>query len=158
MIDLKEFLFNQLKVIRSNTINAVKELSESQADSVPEGFNNNIRWNLGHVYLVQERFAFGFIPEPILMPDGFTDLFGRDTKPSEWKVQPPTLPELIQLLEDQTSRIQEKLNNRLDEVVAKPFTMPSGLTLKTIGEFLTFSMYHEGMHVQTIKMLKRFSA
>lgn len=157
-MNLKEFLFNQLKVIRSNTINEVKELSESQADSVPEGFNNNIRWNLGHVYLVQERFAFGFSQEPMLMPDGFADLFGRDTRPSEWKVQPPTLPELIQLLENQTSRIEEKLINRLDEVVAKPFTMPSGLVLKTIGEFLTFSMYHEGMHVQTIKILKRFGA
>ena len=154
---MRKFLFDQLKVIRSNTLNSVKQLSESQADSVPEGFNNNIRWNLGHVYLVQERFAFGFAQEPMLMPQGFTDLFGRDTRPSEWKVQPPTLPDLIQLLEDQTSRIEEKLSNRLDEAVVKPFAMPSGLTLRTIGEFLTFSMYHEGMHVQTIKMLKRFS-
>lgn len=153
---MREFLFNQLKVIRSNTLNAVKEVSESQADSVPEGFNNNIRWNLGHVYLVQEKFAFGFIPEPLPMPEGFTELFGRGTKPSEWKVQLPTLLELIKLLEDQTSLIKEKLDNRLDEVVANPFKMPSGLTLKTIGEFLTFSMYHEGMHVQTIKMLKKF--
>ena len=152
---MRRFLFDQLKVIRNNTINAVKELSESQADSVPEGFNNNIRWNLGHVYVVQERFAFGFIKEP-LMPEGFTELFGRDSKPSEWKVQPPTLPELIKLLEDQTGRIEEKLSNRLDEVVEKPYAMPSGLTLKTTGEFLTFSMYHEGMHIQSIKMLKRF--
>ena len=155
---MREFLFNQLKVIRSNTINAVKEISESQADSVPEGFNNNIRWNLGHVYLVQEKFAFGFISEPMQIPEGFTELFGRDTKPSDWKVQPPTLPELIKLLEDQTSRIKEKLDNRLAEVVANPFNMPSGLTLKTIGEFLIFSMYHEGQHVQTIKMLKKFSS
>lgn len=155
---MKEFLFNQLKVIRSNTVNTVKELSEKQVDLIPEGFNNNIRWNLGHVYLVQERFAFGFAQEPMLMPDEFTDLFGRDTKPSEWKLQPPTLPELIQLLENQTIRIKEKLNNRLAEEVKNPFIMPSGLTLKTIGEFLTFSMYHEGMHVQTIKMIKKFSS
>lgn len=155
---MRDFLFNQLKVIRSNTIDAVKELSESQADLVPKGFNNNIRWNLGHVYLVQERFAFGFTKEPMQLPDEFTELFGRDTKPSEWKVQPPTLPELIRLLEDQTIRIKEKLNDRLDETVANPLAMPSGLTLKTLGEFLIFSMYHEGMHVQTIKMLKRFSA
>jgi len=155
---LRKFLFNQLKVIRSNTINVVKEVSEGQADLVPEGFNNNIRWNLGHVYLAQEQFAFGFISEPMRMPDGFAELFGRDTKPSEWKIQPPTLLELIKLLADQTSRIKEVLDNRLAEVVANPFKMPSGITLKTIGEFLTFSMYHEGMHVQTIKMLKKFSA
>lgn len=154
---MREFLFNQLKVIRTNTLTAVKEVSEMQADSVPAGFNNNIRWNLGHIYLVQELFAFAFIPEPMEMPKGFTELFGRDTKPCDWKIQPPTLLELIELLEAQTSRIKEKLDTRLTEVVAKPFNMPSGLTLNTIGEFLTFSMYHEGMHVQTIKMLKKFS-
>ncbi|TGE38114.1 DinB family protein [Desulfosporosinus fructosivorans] len=156
---MREFLFNQLKVIRSNTINAVKELNESQSDSVPVGFNNNIRWNLGHIYLVQEHFAFGFTQEQkqMIVPDGFKDLFWLGTKPSEWKVHPPTLPELIQVLQDQTNRIEEKLNNRLEETVAKPFTMPSGLTLKTIGEFLTFSMYHEGRHFEIIKMLNRFS-
>ena len=155
---MQEFIFDQLKIIRSNTVNEAKELSESQADLVPEGFNNNIRWNLGHVYLVQEKFAFGFTEEPMQLPEGFPELFGGKTKPSDWKEQPPSLPELITMLEDQTSRIKEKLCARLNEVVAKPLNMPSGLTLKTIGEFLTFSMYHEGMHVQTIKMLKRFSA
>ncbi len=155
---MREFLFDQLKIIRNNTINAVKELSQNQAVEVPEGFNNSILWNLGHIYLVQERFAFGFAQDPMELPDGFTDLFAGGTKPSDWKVQPPTLSELIQLLEDQTSRISEKLNNRLAEAISNPLTLSSGLTLKTIGEFLTFSMYHEGMHVQTIKMLKKFSA
>jgi uncharacterized damage-inducible protein DinB len=154
---MKDFLFNQLRVIRNNTLSAVKELSENQADVVPAGFNNNIRWNLGHIYLVQERFAFGFTEEPMEVPDNFNELFGKDTRPAEWKVQPPTLNELIRILEDQTKRIEDKLSNRLEEAVAKPWTMPTGLTLKTIGEFLTFSMYHEGMHVQTIKFLKKFS-
>ena len=155
---MQNFIFDQLKIIRSNTVNEAKGLSESQADLVPEGFNNNIRWNLGHVYLVQEKFAFGFTDEPMQLPDGFAELFGGKTKPSDWKVQPPSLPELVKMLEDQTSRIKEKLSDRLNEVVAKPLNMPSGLTLKTIGEFLAFSMYHEGQHVQTIKMLKRFTA
>ena len=154
---MKDFLFNQLRVIRNNTLSAVKALSENQADVVPAGFNNNIRWNLGHIYLVQERFAFGFTEEPMEVPDNFNELFGKDTRPAEWKVQPPTLNELIRILEDQTKRIEDKLSNRLEEAVAKPWTMPTGLTLKTIGEFLTFSMYHEGMHVQTIKFLKKFS-
>jgi len=47
---LREFLFDQLKIIRNNTINAVKELSQNQAVEVPEGFNNSILWNLGHIY------------------------------------------------------------------------------------------------------------
>jgi uncharacterized damage-inducible protein DinB len=155
---MSEYLFDQLKVVRNNTINAVKDLSESQLDKIPTGFNNNIRWNLGHVYLVQERFAFGFTEIPMQVPAGFNELFGKDTKPSDWKIKPPSLTELIQLLEDQNNRLMDKLSTRLDDNLDKPWTMPSGLTLKTVREFLTFSMYHEGMHVQTIKILNRFSA
>lgn len=157
MLSLKDFLFNQLRVIRNNTLSSVKDLSEEQANIVPQGFNNNIRWNLGHIYLVQERFAFGFTKEPMQVPENFNELFGKDTKPSDWKIQAPTLPELTQLLDDQTKRIEAKLSDRLGELVEKPWTMPSGLTLKAIGEFLTFSMYHEGMHVQAIKFLRRFT-
>ncbi|AFM39133.1 hypothetical protein Desaci_0016 [Desulfosporosinus acidiphilus SJ4] len=155
---MSEYLFDQLKVVRNNTLNAVKGLSENQVDKIPAGFNNNIRWNLGHIYLVQERFAFGFTEIPMLLPEGFLGLFGKDTKPSDWTIQPPSLNELIKLLEDQTDRIQEAFKERLDEVLAAPWTMPSGLTLKTVREFLTFSMYHEGMHVQAIKFLHRFGS
>ena len=154
---MKNFLFDQLEVVRGNTIKAVNGISENQANYIPEGFNNNILWNLGHIYLVQEKFAFNFIPEPMHVPDGFTELFDRGSKPSEWKLQPPTLTEMVNILEDQTKRIKKVLAERLEEVVANPFVMPTGLTLKTVEEFLTFSMYHEGMHVQTIRILEKLS-
>lgn len=76
------------------------------------------------------------------------------TKPAEWAVKPPELPELIKMLKNQPARISEKLANRLDEVAAKPFKIP-GLNLTTIGEKISFNLYHEGVHVQAIRMLKR---
>lgn len=151
-----DFLFDQLNFVRSATLHIVQDVSESEADAIPTGFNNNIRWNLGHIYLVQEQFAFYFAQEPMHIPDGFKELFAMGSKPADWKIQPPTLPELLQLLEEQPNRIKEKLSNRLNEPVAKPFTLRS-LTLNTIGEFLNFCLYHEGGHSQTIKILKRIN-
>lgn len=90
------------------------------------------------------------------IPDGFRDLFGMGTKPANWTEQPPQLPELIELLKEQPIRIKEKLIHRLDEQVANPFTI-RGLTLNTIGVFLSFNLYHEGGHTQTIKMLKKLT-
>lgn len=55
---MDQIIFKQLKFVRSVTVRAVEGLSEGILDSIPEGFNNNIRWNLGHIYLVQEKFAF----------------------------------------------------------------------------------------------------
>lgn len=150
------YLFEQLDFVRNVTVSIANEVSESQADEIPEGFNNNIRWNLGHIYLVQEQFAFNFAQEPMQIPEGFRDVFAKGTKPTDWTVQPPQLSELIELLKEQPIRIREKLIHRLDEKVVNPFTL-GGLTLNTIGEFLTLSLYHEGGHTQTIKMLKKLT-
>lgn len=151
-----EYVFEQLNFVRNVTLHIVKDVTESQADALPEGFNNNIRWNLGHIYLVQELFAFHFAQEPVQIPEGFSELFAKGTTPTDWTVQPPQLSVLIELLKEQPIRIREKLIHRLDEQVANPFTL-GGLTLKTIGEFLTLSLYHEGGHAQNIKMLKKLN-
>lgn len=153
---MENFLFDQLNFCRLVTLHSVRDLNESEASVIPKGFNNNILWNLGHIYLVQEQFAFDFAQEPMEMPEGFAELFTMGTKPSDWTRQPPTLAELTELLKDQPNRIRERLKTRLDEEVANPFTMP-GLNLKTIGEFLTFNLYHEGIHVQAIRMLKKMN-
>lgn len=151
-------LFKQIEAIRNLTIKAVEGISEQTLDIVPEGFNNNLRWNLGHIYLVQEKFAFHFSGEPVQLPESFERLFARGTKPADWKEEPPTLEVLQEMLAEQPKRIRKALLGRLDEPVTPPYTTGSGVQLSTIGEFLTFTLYHEGMHFDTIKLLKRFAA
>ncbi|MGO4499320.1 DinB family protein [Paenibacillus sp. 2RAB27] len=154
---MESITLKQLDFIRQSTIKAVAGLSESTIDHIPEGFNNNIRWNLGHIYTVQEKFAFHFAGEPLQLPENFDRLFAKGTKPADWHEKLPSLEELLVLLAEQPKRIQEVLQDRLDERVAKPFTTGSGLLLNTIGEFLNFTLYHEGMHFNTITILKRFA-
>ncbi|OAB44448.1 hypothetical protein PGLA_07275 [Paenibacillus glacialis] len=154
---MDQIVIKQLEFVRQITINAVKEMSEETLDIIPEGFNNNVRWNLGHIYLIQEIFAFHFSGEPVQIPENFKRLFAKGTKPADWNEEPPTLEVLLELLTEQPKRIQESLHNRLAEQVKTPFTTGSGITLSTIGEFLNFSIYHEGMHYNTINILKRFA-
>ncbi|OCT11791.1 hypothetical protein A8709_28390 [Paenibacillus pectinilyticus] len=149
-------VFKQLEAIRHLTIGAVEGLSEQSLDRVPEGFNNNVRWNLGHIYVVQEKFAFHFSGEKMELPENFDRLFAKGTKPSDWKESLPTLEVLLKMLAEQPKRIQATFLDRFDEQVTAPFTTGSGVRLSTIGEFLTFTLYHEGMHFQAISLLKRF--
>ena len=153
-----QFIFDQLSFARQSLINTVKEIGEIQADIVPEGFNNSIRWNLGHVCVVQERFSFFFADEPMGIPNEFLELFSAGTKPSDWKIKPPTLQELDKILREQPNRIRERLYGRLDEVIANPFSRIPGITLKTFDELLTFSLFHEGQHIQAVKMLIKLTS
>lgn len=151
------FIFDQLNFARQLLLNCVKEISESQVDIIPKEFNNNIRWNLGHVCLTQDRMAFYYANEPMEVPEVFSDLFRSGTKPIDWKIKPPTLQELVDILGDQPNRIRERLQNRLDEAVANPFSKIPGLTLRTFDELLTFSLFHEARHFETVNTLIKFT-
>ncbi|MBS4022329.1 MAG: DinB family protein [Dethiobacter sp.] len=153
---MEQSLFDQMNYLRQRTITTVKDLSDKEANAIPEGFNNNILWNTGHICLIQEQLVFAFAKEPMGTPDDFPALFAMGTKPSEWASKPPALSELIQLLQEQPVRIQERLKNRLNDTVALPFVIP-GLKLQTFAELLTFTFYHEGTHIQAIKMLKKIN-
>jgi hypothetical protein len=51
---MNEYILDQLEFVRTATLSAVEGLSEGEANAVPEGFSNNILWNLGHIYFVQD--------------------------------------------------------------------------------------------------------
>ncbi|MCU6795527.1 DinB family protein [Paenibacillus sp. WQ 127069] len=154
---MEQIVFNQLEFVRRLTIDAVEGISEKALDFIPEGFNNNVRWNLGHIYLVQERFAFHYAGEPVQLPDNYGRLFAKGTKPADWNEGPPKLDILLEILAEQPKRIQVTLSNRFGEQVKEPLTTGSGLTLSTIGEFLNYTLYHEGMHFNAIRALIRFT-
>lgn len=152
---MSHYIFKQLQFVRQNTIRSVENLNEEASFYIPQGFNNNIKWNLGHIYVIQERFAFHFTGERMNMPDYFIKQFGPGSKPIDWDEQVPTLRQLIELLKNQMVRIPQALEPRITETVKEPYTTSTGMTLSSVAEFLSFSLYHEGMHFDAIKSIKR---
>lgn len=153
---MEHFLLDQLAFVRNQTLNLLEGVSEEMADRVPKGFNNTIRWNIGHIYVVVERFAFQYVGLPQNLPEGFKEQFENGTSPLHThKFRTPTLTELEDLLKAQQLRIQESLLDRLDEKIIPPYTTSAGMTLETPKQFLTFNLFHEGMHLSVIKLYKK---
>ncbi|WP_019637982.1 DinB family protein [Paenibacillus fonticola] len=150
-----EIIFSQLEFIRSQTLKIVQDLSEEQADIIPAAFRNNIRWNLGHIALVQDVFAFQLNGRPSLIPAEYRKFFGNGTSPENWTEDVPKFAEIAEVLEQQPKQIASILTGKLDERVSKPYTTSSGFTLDTIEGFLNFCLYHEGMHFSVIKIYKK---
>ncbi|WP_289139088.1 DinB family protein [uncultured Brevibacillus sp.] len=63
-----EVLFRQLQDYRSETLHAVEGLTEEEVNIVPKGFNNNILWNLGHIYLDQYLWISHITKDQALIP------------------------------------------------------------------------------------------
>jgi uncharacterized damage-inducible protein DinB len=147
---MEHIVFNQIALNRSRTLEVVAELTEKLADVVPQGFNNNIRWHLGHILTTQERLSFRLIQETLDLPEDFMNLFVNGTKPADWQSAPPDLPALFKLLKEQPDRIQERLQSRLDEKIAVPFK-----DLTQLSEVLVFSIGHEATHAGYMMALKK---
>lgn len=72
----QENLFEQLAHYRSELLHFLEHVSEEEANIIPAGFHNNIRWNLGHLYLDQYLWIEALTKEKDVELDVFMKWFG----------------------------------------------------------------------------------
>jgi hypothetical protein len=152
---VKFLIYEQLAFIRKGTIKVIESTDESLLTIIPQGFNNHIFWNYGHIFVIQERMVFPAMREPSELNEILIQLFNNKTSPANWSINPPPIDEITQLLRDQTTRIQEMFKDRLDEKLIEPFMLFKSLPFYTLRDILTFTIFHEGMHLETMKMYRR---
>ncbi|MBM0066309.1 DinB family protein [Alkalicoccobacillus gibsonii] len=143
-------LLFQLKTYREWLLTTVEDITEEEADIIPPAFNNNIRWNLGHIYLDQYNWIRALTKEPTGVPDAYEQWFGFGTSPANFQANTPGLPELKQLLSNQPEHLRKTYGNRLTEIFP-----PTEMGMETIEQVLIRTIYHEGMHLQAILDLKK---
>jgi uncharacterized damage-inducible protein DinB len=146
-----EVLFTQLVSYRSEVLGVLKDVSEEQADIIPAGFKNNIRWNLGHIYLDQYLWIQAVTKEKAGVPEQFQSWFGYGSSPDSFEKDTPSFQELKELLREQPVKIKEMYGERLEEEFP-----PTERGMHTIEHVLIRTIFHEGLHMQTILDIKKF--
>jgi len=147
----QEVLLTQLESYRDETLHCVATVTEAEADLIPPGFRNNIRWNLGHLFLDQYLWIQHLTKEQTPIPDGFREWFGFGTSPADWQSPPPSLAELKSLLAEQPRMIRERYGHRLEDAFP-----PIEMGMHTLEHVLVRTIFHEGMHVHAILTLRKF--
>lgn len=145
-----EVLFNQLESYRKEILGVLENVSEEQAEMIPIGFKNNIRWNLGHIYLDQYLWLQALTKEKADVPEQFNSWFGFGTSPADFTTETPSLDEIKILLQKQPAQIKEVYGDRLEEEFP-----PTAMGMHTIEQVLIRTIFHEGMHLQAILDLKK---
>lgn len=145
-----EVLFNQLESYRSYILGVVEKVTDEEANIMPRGFNNNIRWNLGHIYLDQYLWIQAVTKEKAPVAEQFNEWFGYGSSPANFTSETPSLEQLRSLLKDQPTKIKEDYCERLEEEFP-----PTEMGMHTIEQVLTRTIFHEGMHLQTILDIKK---
>ena len=75
---------------RKSIYNAVKDLSPEQHLAIPDGFDNNVAWNLGHLIAVQQRLCYLHCGLESAMPEETMAMYLPSTSPADWEASPDT--------------------------------------------------------------------
>lgn len=147
---------DKLKKVRHFILAQIEDLNENQLNKVPEGFNNNIAWNLAHLICAQQALCYlraGL--EPKLSMDFYTP-FSTNTKPDRFL----SLPEIQKIKADFKESI-DFLNEDYSGSSYGAYT-PSpnilrvyDIEIQSIDEAIEFLLYHEGYHTGTILALTK---
>lgn len=149
-----ETSFRILNNTREIFLNTIKVLSIEQLNFIPQGFNNNIIWNFGHVLVTQQILAYKLSGLGFNMPDELVNKYRNKTRPEEFI----TTEEYQQL-----NKFALSINNELEADYKKgqfsgfkPYQTSMGMNLDTIEAVISFLPVHEGMHIGYAMALKKF--
>lgn len=153
----EEMLFTLLETARTGTLAAAKKVESDYsdfADTIPEGFNNNVRWNLGHIATITDQLANYPAGEKPDLAKPFHKSFANGSSPKNWNDETPSLDDIIQALEEQPKKLKEKFAGRLSDPLPQPFSLV-GVEFKTVSDLIAFNLYHEGLHTGQINTMLR---
>lgn len=144
---------NQLKSIRKIIVKLSSDLSNEQLLHIPEGFKNNILWNMTHLVVTQQLLHYGLSNQPMLVSDDLVSGNRKGRSPKDW-TKTPEIDDIKQLL----ITLPEQLEKDYESGLFTSFTeypTSAGITLTSIEDALIFNNFHEGLHLGTIMALRK---
>ncbi len=148
-----ERLFGTIRQNRKILMQILKQSPREQLTKIPEGFNNNIWWNIAHVVVTHQLLLYSLSKLPMAVNDELVAKYRKGTYP----VGVPSDEEIreVQALLLSTA---EQAESDYERGIFKEFTEYTtsvGVTLKCIEDALSFNTFHEGLHLGVVMSLKK---
>ncbi len=144
---------NLLKQLRQILFKSLNSLSEKQLLIIPEGHNNNILWNIGHVVAVQQALQYRLSGLEMYISQDVYIAFQKGSSPKDWE-NTPNIKEIKSFLLE----LPEKLDYDFQAGKFREFSeyeTSAGITLSNIEDAILFNNFHEGLHLGVIMSLKK---
>jgi len=139
---------------RNLYLDFLEKYSLEQLNTVPQGFSNNLIWNIGHIIVAQQ----GLVYRPAGLPMNVTDeLYARykpGTKPTGADTQ-----ETVDLFKKLLPSLITQTKNDYDKGIFgnyKEYTTLTGFHLASVKEAIDFNNYHEGLHLGLMMNIRKF--
>jgi len=133
--------------------NFLETFSLEQLNTISEGFNNTIFWNIKHIVITQQLLTYGLSGLPTLISEKEIEAFRKGTKAEEKATQ-----EEVEVLKKQLFSTLEQTQKDYNSGKFKnytEYTVSTKSVLTNIKEALEFNNFHEGIHLGYILAMKK---
>jgi hypothetical protein len=147
-------VFEVQKTSREILLKILDSHSLEQLNKIPQGFNNNLIWNIAHCIAAQQALVYKLSGLPSIVPDEFIARYRKDTKP-EGDVSQEEVDEIRRLLSDTLQQAEKDYTAKIFLKYTE-YTTSMGFTLRNIEDALSFNNYHEATHTGIIMSIRKF--
>lgn len=149
-----DFIFEVLPNTRAALKKIIENYSLEDLNKIPEGFNNNIIWNIGHVLVTEQLLIYKLSGLEPMVSDDIINKYKKDSKPNG-DASLEEVNEIKGLLFSTIERTKKDYANNAFNGYKEYTVSTTGNTLKNVDDALKFVLFHEGMHIGYILALKR---
>lgn len=136
--------FQAHRQVRKNLLEILQTTSHRDLLLIPDGFNNNIYWNIAHCVATQQLLCYYLSGNPFRIDKYWIETYKKGTLPN-LNVQQSEVDDLAFLLTE-TSKILMKDFDADFFSDYTPYTTSFGLDLKSIRDAIIFNNMHESLH------------
>lgn len=138
---------------RELLVSFIEKQTLAELNKIPEGFTNNIIWNIAHTIVTQQRLVYHLSGLPMLVSDEMVTKFRNGTQPENDLSQSE-----IEVIKELLISTIEKTKEDYTKGVFKTYyeyTVGMKSTLHNVEEAIEFNNFHEGMHLGYILALRK---
>ncbi|NGY36528.1 DinB family protein [Flavobacterium sp. XN-5] len=125
-----------------------------QLNKIPEGYNNNLIWNIAHVIVVQQMLVYKLSGLPMMISDEMVEKYKKGTKPEHIATQ-AEVDEIQSLLAETINQTETDLENNLF-INYQEYPTSAGIVLNSASDAIAFNNFHEGLHIGIIMSIRKF--
>jgi formate dehydrogenase maturation protein FdhE len=125
-----------------------------QLNTIPEGFSNNLIWNIAHIVVVQQMLVYNLSGLPMIVSAEMVTKYKRGTKPEHNATQ-AEVDEIKSLLFSTLEQTKKDFENNIFQEYTE-FTTMSGYNIKNAKNAIEFNNYHEAVHTGFMMQIRKF--
>lgn len=133
--------------------NILMKTPREQLLYIPEGFRNNIWWNIAHVVVTQQSLVYGLSGVPLRICEELVQQFRRGTVPDGTALK-EEIDHIAGFLFSTVEWTQQDYDNGVFQTF-REFTTLNQVTLQSVEDAMLFNVYHEGLHLGVILSIEK---